>query len=467
MKAPITPEHLCDLVLIDDVRVSPDGKRVAFVRVSVDRANNTYVRNVWVLDLTQPRAAPQPFTMGNKDTHPRWSPDGLHLGFVSGRGEKPAVFALPLSGGEARTIATHPNGIEAFAWSPDARAIAFTAKMRPDECDAEDAASSAEPAPFKDAWTLKREKEQKQHEEEQRLDPRVIRRVPYRTGTAFIDDRYAHVYVAAVPQDPERAGTSKPKRLTPRETWHNYSAPQWSPDGKIIYSTYSRDPESGELFRYVDVVRLNPRRADRAVRRWALKGFSCYNPLPSPDGRWVAFERSEDDPAAYQPATLAIRSVRSGAVIDLTETLDRTVGEFRWSPDGAYLYFTLQSEGNVQLWRVRVPDDHDPAPQPEQLTRVTHEITSFDVLPDGRVVFAASTPQDPSALYLLDCEGHIRPLYRPNARFLSEHAVGTVEALRYRVDGRAIQGWLMKPADFDSSRRYPLVVQMHGGPHVM
>lgn len=469
MKAPITPEHLCDLVLLDDVRVSPDGQRVAFVRVSVDRANNTYVRNVWVLDLTQPRAVPQPFTAGNKDTHPRWSPDGRWLGFISGRGEKPAIYALPLGGGEARLVIAHLNGIEAFSWSPDARQVAFTAKMRPDECDAEDAAPAAEtPAPFKDAWTLKREKEQKQHEEELRLDPRVIRRVPYRTGTTFIDDRYAHIYVVPMPQDAERTNAPKPRRLTPRETWQNFGAPQWSADGKTIYSTYSRDPESGELFRYVDLVRLDPRGKTPIVRRWALKGFSCYNPLPSPDGRWIAFERSEDDPAAYQPATLAIRSTRGERVIDLTAALDRTLGEFRWSPDGAYLYFTLQSEGNVQLWRVRVPQDgEETTPQPEQLTRAVHEITSFDVLPDGRVVFAASTPQDPSALYLLEHDGRTRPLYRPNARFLGAHAVGSVEPLRYRVEGRTIQGWLLKPADFDPSRRYPLVVQMHGGPHVM
>lgn len=467
---PITPEHLCDLTLIEDVRVSPDGMRVAYVRVSVDRANNTYVRNIWVKDLSRLDEPAEPLTAGNKDTVPRWSPDGRWLGFLSGRGEKTAIFLLPLVGGEARSAVTHPNGIEAFAWSPDGTRVAFSAKLRPDEGEAEDiqASSDGQSAPsFKDAWTLKREREAKQHLEEQRLDPRVIQRVPYRTGTTYIDDRYAHLYVATIPTSFAKPNGAKPQRLTPNATFANFGTPQWSSDGSLVFTTYTRDPDSGELFRYVDMVRLRPDVRAIDLDRWVVAEHSCYTPLPSPDGRWVAFEKTYDDPTAYQPSTLAVRALTDDRVIDLTDSLDRTIGEYRWSPDGRFLYFTLNDRGNTQLWRAHMPADTADSATLERLTDAVHEITSFDPLPDGRVVFAASTPSDPSALYLLEADGQIRLLDQPNADFLAQHAVGEVEEMSYTSDEFTIQGWLWKPADFDPTQPYPVVVQMHGGPHVM
>ncbi|MCS6774525.1 MAG: S9 family peptidase, partial [Anaerolineae bacterium] len=317
------------------------------------------------------------------------------------------------------------------------------------------------------AWTLKREREEVQHREEQRLDPRTIQRVPYRTGTTYIDDRYAHIYISEVPASFAKPSGAKPRRLTPNATFANFGAPQWSMDGMVVFTTYARDPDNGELFRYVDMVRLRPEVRATDLDRWVVADHSCYTPLPSPDGRWVAFEKTYDDPAAYQPSTLAVRSLETDQVIDLTESLDRTIGEYRWSPNGRYLYFTLNDRGDTQLWRACLPEDGAPQARLEQLTDATHEITSFDPLPDGRVVFAASTPGDPSALYLLGTEGQILPLDQPNAEFLAQHVVGEVEALEYSSDQFTIQGWLWKPAEFDPSRRYPLVVQMHGGPHVM
>lgn len=483
----ITPASLYDLVFIDDVRVSPDGASVAFVRTSVDRSGNKYDRTVWIKDLTDPRAPARPLSASTKDGSPRWSPDGAWLGFISTRNDKPQVFVLPMQhAGEARSITSHPNGVLAFAWSPDGTRIAFTANMRKDECDKEDAEQSDleggpsardDRPPVKDAWELKREKEQKQHEEELRLDPRVISRVPYRTGTAFIEDRYTHIYVADVPASFAESHRSRAQRLTPNDSLANFGVPAWAADGKVIYSAYTRDPDSGELFRYIDLVRFEADRTTpttRAFTRMPLADHSCYTPLPSPDGRWIAFDRSYEDPKAYQPATLVVAPRRAdgspdmAALIDLTDVLDRSLVAFQWSPDGKYLYFTLNRDGAINLWRARMPRSAKAKRiEIDQVTDAVHEINAFDVLPDGGVVFAASTATDPSALYRLDRRGRIRPLYRPNADFLAEHGVGKVEALRYRSDEHTIHGWVITPPDFDQSKAYPLIVQMHGGPHVM
>jgi dipeptidyl aminopeptidase/acylaminoacyl peptidase len=483
----ITSESLYELILLDDVRVSPDGRYAAFVRTSIDRSGNKYNRAIWIKDLTDRRAPAQPLTAGTRDGSPRWSPDGTYLAFISAREDKPQVFILPVRiPGEARSITAHPNGVEAFEWSPDGRRIAFVARMRADECEKEDAEAAAKdrqkpdestPPRFKDAWELKREKEQKQHEEEMRLDPRVISRVPYRTGTTFIEDRYAHIYVTEVPTSFAEPSQAQAFRLTPNGSAASFGTPAWSADSQGIYSAYTRDPDSGELFRYADLVRLEAGRGDPSKRRFdrlPLADYTCYTPTPSPNGRWLAFDRSFDDPAAYQPATLAIAPLLPDGtadmahVIDLTAALDRSLGAFAWSRDSRSLYFTLNKDGAVNLWQARIPRTAQSRRiQIQQLTDAVHEINAFDLLADGRIVFIASTPDDPSALYELDVERRIRPLYRPNAHFLAEHKAGRVEAIRYPSDGRTIHGWVITPPDFDPARKYPLIVQMHGGPHVM
>jgi len=480
---PITPESLYDLITLDDVQVSPDGMYAVFTRTHVDPSSNDYRRAIWIKDLSRPNAPARPLSAGPKDRAPRWSPDGAHLAFIAERGDKPQVFVLPMRApGEARSVTAHPNGVSAFAWSPDSQQIAFVARMRADECEEEDkqlrdgepASRDDAPRRLKDPWAIKREREQKQHEEAMRADPRVIARVPYRTGTTFIEDRYDHLYVVAL-GDPSDASQSRPARITPSDSAANFGPPAWSADGRAIYSTYTRDPDSGELFRYVDIVRLAAAPGgERGLARQALAGYSCFAPLPSPDGRWLAFERSLDDPAAYQPATLAIAPLRDDGtvdmegVIDLTADLDRSLAAFVWHPDSHSLYFTLNKDGAVNLWRARIPKSvRSRRVSIEQLTDAAQEVSSFDILPDGRIAFIAGTPGDPSALYLLDEGQRSRRLYQPNARFLAEHAVGRVQALRYRSDEHAIQGWVVLPPEFDSARQYPLVVQMHGGPHVM
>ena len=473
---PITPESLYDLIMLDDVQVSPDGAYAVFTRTQADPSSNDYRRAIWIKDLSKPNAPARPLTAGPKDRMPRWSPDGAHLAFIAERGDKPQVFVLPMRvPGEARSVTAHPNGVSAFAWSRDGRQIAFVARMRADECEEEDKRRRDDaPRQPRDPWAIKREKEQKQHEEAMRADPRVIARVPYRTGTAFIEDRYDHLYVVALGDPAAEAPAPQAARLTPDDSAANFGPPAWSADGQTIYSTYTRDPDSGELFRYVDIVRFAVESTERRFARQPLAGYSCYTPLPSPDGRWLAFERSLDDPAAYQPATLAIAPLRDDgtvemdAAIDLTEALDRSLGAFDWSPDGRFLYFTLNKDGAVNLWRARVPrSSRSRRVVVEPLTDAALEINSFDVLPDGRAAFIASAPNDPSALYLLDKAQRIRRLYQPNARFLAEHAVGRVQALRYRSDEHTIYGWVVLPPDFDPAKQYPLVVQMHGGPHVM
>ncbi len=511
----LTTDSFCDLVELSDVRLSPDGSQVVFVSATVDRAGNAYQRCIWGQSLSTDGQA-GPWTASNKDSMPRWSPDGAWLAFLSGRDDKPKIMILPARG-EARAVVSHANGIGSFEWSPSGAQMAFLAAVRADERAAEDApATSAGSLP---AFEAKQEKERKEHAEKERLDPRTITRVPYRSGTSYIEDRWQHIYVADVPADFVTPAAGKPRRITGSDV--SYSQPTWSRDGSALFSTLTREPENARLYAYHDVVRLSRDGASEPVRLTSA-GHSCFDTRISPDGKWVAYLRTGETRLGHHPTTLAIVPAAGGDPIDLTASFDRDVMGFVWGHDSETIYFTVERDAAVNLWRVSVPsaipleaelrsaniptairgrlvDDLELSKRligalrrvgvrtvgelqafqeqggvlpdeteirHEQLTSGAQEILSFDVDATGRIVFIASTPEDPSVLFVRESGGAVRALYTPNQGGLDGVTLGRVESVTYASDEHTIQGWIVTPPDFEPGKRYPLVVQIHGGPHL-
>ena len=228
-KRPISAEDLNRIHYVQDPQISPDGRAVAFVKVSPDPIEKSYKRNIWLYSLAD--GALLQLTRGDKDTHPRWSPSGEQLAFVSARGDKAQIYLLPTAapGGEARALTSTDNGAHSPDWSPDGARIAFLAPMSREEREAEDADSEPNPEPA-DKLESKHQKERQAEDDLKRWDPRPMWRIPYRQGTDYVDERYAQVYVV----DTAEASESKPKRLTAVDASHD--APRWSPDGQYIYT---------------------------------------------------------------------------------------------------------------------------------------------------------------------------------------------------------------------------------------
>lgn len=476
----ITPESLYDLINLDDVRLSSDGTLAVFVRQTVDAATNGYKRNIWIKDLQSDLPA-EPFTSGNKDGAPRFSPDGSRLAFASTRDDKAQVYVLNMRGGEAHSIAAHANGVGGFEWSPDGKRIAYLVSVRADERTREDEErqdgaknvereAQGQAAAVKDPFVAKQDKERKAHEEALRFDPRAIRRMPYRTGTSFMEEKWSHIYIDDVPSDfsDETPHASKPVRVTEGED--SFDHPTWLPDGSGLISALSREIESPRWYMYTDVVRIGldktaEGKPTRTLTRLTQAGYSCYSPQVSPDGQWIAYERSLEDRPGHRIQSVAILPAQTQsadvAPVELTAELDRNVEIVRWHPKSTHLYFTLLKDGHVNLWRVAIGDK-----KIEQLTALNHDITSFDVDPTGRVVFAAATMQDPSALYVREVDGVVHTLYKPNRNFLAAHELGEIERIQYPSDDYLIEGWVLKPPQYEPGIKYPLVVEIHGGPHV-
>lgn len=465
----ITPESLCELVTLNDPQISPDGKYVAFVRNSVDRANNRYNNTIWLKELDGDEPA-RPLSSGSKDSSPRWSEDGSKLGFISGRDDKPQVFVLPIraAGGEARAITKHPNGVQSFEWSPDGTRIAFVAAVRADERAAEDAAEVEANAPAasnppKTAWDAKRDKEQRQHEDELRFDPRVLNKTPYRSGTTYFEDRTRHVYVQAVPSSFAEPNTTKALRVTDGDL--NYGQPQWSRDGQTLFSNATRDPEQGELFLYSDVMTLNAN-ARSEPTRLQFAGFTSSNAVPSPDGKWVAMLHAHEDEFAYRNPEIVIAPADANGNLantqNLTHATDRGTMGLVWSADSQYVHFGVADHGQINLHRAKIG-----SADIEKLTDGIHDLAAFDVAADGRIVAVVNGADETAKLIVREVNGQIRSLYQPNAKFVSTYSVCPVEEINFKSGDLMIQGWIIKPPNFDPNQKYPLLVQMHGGPHVM
>ncbi len=455
---PFTIDDLYELGWLEDPRLSPDGRYVAVVWVTVDRVGNSYHRHI-ALVPTDGSKPLRRFTRGKQDQQPRWSPDGQWLAFVSNRDDECGqIYLISVNGGEARQLTNHPNGASDPAWSPDGRYIAFLAPVNADEQAREDAGDT--PPPPADAWEARRAREQRQHEEELRTDPRVITRLPYRSGTSYFDDRRRHIYVVEVNDDDTPA---TPRRLTSGDL--HYSAPVWMPDGLALLSTATRDPEADSLFAYYDVMRI-PLDGSRP-QPLTSAGFSYFDPRPSPDGRQIAFLRLNEARLLGEGRRVAIIPATGGEPHDLTAHTDLNVEQFHWQPDGQGVLFSAGWHGHAHVYQIGLPGT------PTYRNGMTlvggmRIVSEFDVGRDGSIAFIAGSADNPCDLFWRSADGQEHRLTRINERLLNQRIIVPIEEILYLApDGSEVQGWTLHPPDFDPARRYPLAVYIHGGPHIM
>lgn len=454
-KRPITIDDLYRISQIEDPRISPDGQWIAYVLMTVDQFDNSYKRNIWIVPSAGGEAIQ--ITRSGKDSQPRWSPDGRALAFVSSRDKKSQVYLLRVAspGGEARALTKMPNGATQPAWSPDGSHIAFLSSMNADERAREDRGETDSPPA--DKLAARHRDERKEHDETERWDPRVIRRIPYREGTTYLDDRFAQVYVIAADE-----ADARPRRLTHVDA--NSSAPRWTPDGEYLLIARSSRPESDMPRRWSSLYRI--RVSDGTEQRLTDDSHSAFDPLPSPDGRWIAFIRNPAQSPAEHIPRLAVIPAQGGEARDLNLTLDRGADDDtqRWSADSSTLYFTAASEGSRAIYRVTLADG-----SVEPHIDGVFETMGMDVGKDGAVAYSICTPANPSELmYRPAAAVESRQLTQVNQKFLDEVLVQPFHEIRWQSEGgQQIQGWYILPANYEAGKQYPLALNIHGGPFIM
>ncbi len=484
----ITEKDLFNFTWIADPQLSPDGSRVAFTRIVVDEKRTGYETSIWTVasDGNEP---PVRMTNGKHDSSPRWSPDGRHLAFARG-GDKdesgkprPAQIAiLPLAGGEAWTITDLPKGASNPVWAPDSKHIAFLSRTTP-----EDIAKAARKKKRTD--TVANEKDKKNEttkntaqppdpepESEHESDVHVITRAVYRSNdSGYLDPkRHTHIWVLTIPTTSDEL--TKPLQLTTGE--FNEREPLWSPDGSRIYFITVRIDEPYYELPTTDIYSVPS--SGGGLQKVATLPMAISELALSPDGRRFAFHGAVTQPVrSYsQPDLWILDATPNAPPRNLTATYDFDIGDavfgdnaapsggngqtLRWSADGRSLFDTAARQGRTPLVRVDAQSG-----AVTELTRGDQAVLDFCTTPDARtIVGLVSTPVMIGDLFAVGADGAQHRITDINRTLWSQLNLTAPEEFNYTsFDGKRIQAWIQKPTDFDSTKKYPLILNIHGGPH--
>jgi dipeptidyl aminopeptidase/acylaminoacyl peptidase len=477
-KRGITEKDLFKFVWVADPQISPDGSQVVFVRVTADEKKDQYETGIWVAK-TDGSEPPRKLTGGSRDNSPRWSADGRKLAFVrsvekDGRPQPAQLFVLAMDGGEARAVTEIPRGAGNPQWSPDGRTIAFSSSARPDELKKEQEKKDA--AAKEEDKTADEEKKEKPHES----DVRVITSAVYRAnGVAdfgYVDsDRPSHIWTVAVPDG--AAPPETPRQITSGEFAENNF--QWSPDGTRIYFVSNRVKEPYYYPNDSDLYSV-PVGGGEATKVVSIDGtISDYT--FSPDGKRIAFIGTlHGTPVrSYSQSDLWVADLPSGTPRNLTASYDFDVdggigGDQRaprggapsapaWSKDGRSLFVKIGEQGDANIKRVDVASG-----KMDPVTRGHQDVMAYTA--DASAQKAAvilSTQTVVGDVQVLDlASGAMKKLTSFNDDLFNQLTLSEPEEIWYTsFDGKKIQGWILKPADFDASRKYPMILEIHGGPH--
>src|SRR5688572_17443579 len=476
-KRNITEKDLFSFVWIGDPQVSPDGSRVAFVRVTVNDKKDGYNTAIWT--VTTASGETRQLTNGPRDTTPRWSPDGKYLVFVraperDGRTETAQLFMLTMAGGEPFQFTTLPRGAGGPQWSPDGKFIAFYNNATAEEIAKAAPKNPSQPTP---SPSTSSQPTPSPTPAERESDVRVITRAVYRAnGQGYLDFKHLqHVWIVAAPKTASDKVT--PKQLTSGR--YGEGGAIWAMDSSRIFFTSNQTDEpyyelpTTHIFS-VPVTGGEPARF--ATIDMGVGGFAL-----SPDGKQLAFIGSVREPVrSYSQPDLWVMDMTSGAKPrNLTATFDYDIGGGLtgdnvaprggggnppvWSADARSINVVYVKEGKANVGSFDVSSG-----RLSDVTTGNHAIVSFRTVPDAsKFVLLISTPTRIGDLFWLDkANGQPRQLTRLNDElFTNLNLTDPEEIWHNSFDGRKIQVWVQKPPGFDPTKKYPLILNIHGGPH--
>jgi dipeptidyl aminopeptidase/acylaminoacyl peptidase len=444
----MTADDLYRLKLISDPRFSPDGERIAYVVTTIEREKDDYRSSIY-LALAGGSGIRRLTHADAKDSSPRWSDDGKHLAFMSNRSDKAQIWLIRADGGEAWQVSSLSEGVACFDWSPDGQQFVAASKSTTES---------------------ERAADDEQEQDENDTDVKHITKIRYRAdGEGFLDFKPKHLWIVPV-------FGGEARQLTAADI--DDLDPMWSPSGREITFVTNRTDDR-EMNRVSEVWAIVPGGGDeRCILGGDTANFS--SPSWSPDGsRLAVLGNWEAAAGSAKNHMLWIVPAGGGEPRNLTAAFDRSIGDEAmsdvyaatttrpiWTPDGTTLLALASDSGSTHLYAVDV-DSGDLT----QLTRGDRRISAVCVSPDGnQIAYLSGTATSPGDLFVAAFDGgDERQLTWLNAEFLDSVTLPEPESftVRSQSDGADIHGWVLKPVGFEAGRKYPMILQIHGGPHSM
>jgi len=432
----ISLEQYLDWEEVQAPQFSPSGNQIAYGRRWVDKMNDKWESSIWLSNADGSRA--RQLVQGSDV---KWSPDGTRIAYVAkGEPSGQQIFVRWMDAEGATTQISHltesPSNLE---WAPDGKSIAFTSNVPSNETW-----RIAMPTPPKGAkWTEA---------------PKIVSRLNYRSDRiGFTDDGYRHIFV--IPAD---GGT--PRQITAGD-W-NHSPADFSADGKwLVFSSY-RTPDSEGAFRRSHLYAANVETGE--IKQLTTGAGTNNGPIFSPDGKTIAFIHSDStDHSAWAESKLWLMNADGSNARPISGNLDRPISGVIWASDNTGVYFNVESEGSKNLYFGSVAGQYRP------ITSGKHFLTVSAINKAGQAVGVRSTPTKSNdvitfAVPKAGTVSSFTQLTSVNDDVLQGKRLAQTEEIWYTSkDGLKIQGWIVKPPDFDASKKYPLILEIHGGPQAM
>ncbi len=425
-------EMYLELESVSNPQISPDGARIVYTRGWVDKMNDSRESSVWIMNADGSRNR---FLVDGSG--PIWSPDGTRIAYTA-RGEPSGsqIFVRWMDDEGATSQVTRltksPSGIR---WSPDGEHLSFSMNV-----DGEPAFSVSPPGrPDGAEWTA---------------PPKVVTRADYRQDrVGYVDEGWRHVFVV-----PAIGGTAR--QLTDGD-W-NHSTGEWTPDGSELVFSSLRTDDAELSWRESEVYSVDV--ASGRIRQLTTRRGQDSSPLPSPRGDVIAYRGTDFHDDTYRNSGIYVMNRDGSNPRLISGDFDRSINGMEWATDGTGLYLTVSSEGTRNLYFASVTGGV------RQLTDGEHMFALSSFSRNGRAVGTFTSPQVPSDIVAFDLSNPDArtQLTRVNDDILAGVTLGEVEEIWYEsVDDYQIQGWIVKPPDFDPNRQYPLMLSIHGGPHGM
>ncbi|RMG83837.1 MAG: S9 family peptidase [Bacteroidetes bacterium] len=436
----LEPLDVFQLEYVSDPQISPDGQRIVYVRNFKDIMTDRNLSNLWMVNFDGTNN--HPLTTGNQNDYaPRWSPDGKKLLYVSTKDGSSQIYLRWLDNGAEAKLTNLQESPGNITWSPDGRWIAMTAFVPESPKTSVRLPAKPEGAKWAEA-------------------PKYIDRMYYRRdGRGYVRPGYTQIFVL-----PAEGGT--PRQLTFGENG-GISGLAWSKNrealifGANLNKDWEHDPNNSEIFKI-------PFSGGSPEPLTARQGPD-HHPAVSPDGKLIAYLGYDDKYLGFQVSKIYLMNFDGSNVRCLTPDLDLSVSDLQWSHDGSGLYFQYSNHGNGKIGFVDLRG---------RLSELTGDVGglslgrpysggSFSVASNGNFAFTHSRPDHPADLAAGNRNGgQVVRLTDLNADLFGFKKLGTVEEIWFEssYDKRRIQGWICKPPDFDPNKKYPLILEIHGGP---